>query len=203
MSSTVKKATEITVRVILSGSQGIDCSGITLDEDLLIDLVTDKALKKQGLGSGMRLKAVNGIAVSCTAEYRRQLVEGVAEYEVTFDPLPTTIFMNDTPNMIRHKIHSYAFSGGQNTKQLQEAHGANLTVDVPYQYLRHLMVDDIRLRQIGEDYEAGKLMTKEVKDICVDELVALVQGHQERLSRVTDDVVAHFMDPHRASLRFF
>merc|ERR1712226_1493585 len=202
MSSTLSKSTEIKVRVVLSGSPGIDCSGITLDEDLLIDLVKDKALKKQGVGLGMKLKAVNGIAVSCIAEYQQQLCEGVAEYEVTLAPLPTTIFMNDTPNMIKHKVHKYAFSGGQDTKQLHEAYGANLAIDVPFQYLRHLMVDDVRLQQICEDYKAGKLMTKEVKDICIDELVALVQGHQERLSRVTDDVVAHFMDPNRASLRF-
>jgi len=115
----------------------------------------------------------------------------------------TTIFMSDTPDMISRKVKKYAFSGGQATAELQRRHGANLEVDVPYQYLRHVMDDDERLCSIGIEYAAGRMMTGEVKQICIDELTAIVASHQQRLANVTDDVVRHFMDPSRKSLQCF
>merc|ERR1712096_300226 len=49
----------------------------------------------------------------------------------------STIFMTDTPEMIKRKVNKYAFSGGGATKELHQQFGARLDVDVPYQYLRH------------------------------------------------------------------
>lgn len=116
---------------------------------------------------------------------------------------PTTIFMTDTPKMISQKINKYAFSGGQDTKELQQQYGANIDIDVPYQYLRYVMEDDARLEQIGKEYSAGQLMTGEVKNIVIEELGKLVQQHQANLQSVTDEVVRHFMDPSRESLKCF
>merc|ERR1712113_419734 len=116
---------------------------------------------------------------------------------------PSTIFMTDTPKMIAKKVNKYAFSGGQQTRELQEKLGADLDVDVPYQFLRHIMEDDARLEQIGEEYAAGRMMTGEIKNICIAELTKLVKKHQENLAQVTDEVVRHFMDPTRHSLRCF
>jgi len=115
----------------------------------------------------------------------------------------TTIFMTDTPVMIARKVNKYAFSGGQATAEDQRQYGANLEVDVPYQYLRHIIDDDERLHQLGVDYAAGRLMTGEVKQICINELTAMVKEHQSKMAEVTDDVVRHFMDPARSSLRCF
>jgi tryptophanyl-tRNA synthetase len=116
---------------------------------------------------------------------------------------PSTIFMTDTPKMIHKKVNRYAFSGGQDTKELQQKYGANLNVDVAYQYLRHIMEDDERLQQIGDDYAIGKLMTGEVKKICSEELTKLVERHQMNMSSITDETVRRFMDPSRESLKFF
>merc|ERR1712187_192329 len=114
----------------------------------------------------------------------------------------TTIFMTDTPKEIAKKVNKYAFSGGQETMELQRKYGADLNVDVPFQYLRHIMEDDMRLKHIGEDYAAGKMMTGEIKKICIEELVNLVKQHQESIANVTDADVQRFMDPSRQSLRF-
>lgn len=116
---------------------------------------------------------------------------------------PTTIFMTDTPAMIKKKVNRYAFSGGQATKELQQRLGARLDVDVPYQYLRHIMDDDVRLQQIGDDYIAGRMLTGEIKAICIEELTKLVQRHQASMTNVTEEVIRHFMDPNRESLRCF
>lgn len=57
----------------------------------------------------------------------------------------SSIYLTDTPDMIRQKIKNYAFSGGGATKEEHEANGANLEVDVSYQWLRFFMEDDERL----------------------------------------------------------
>merc|ERR1712217_481718 len=75
--------------------------------------------------------------------------------------------------------------------------------DVSYQYLRHIMEDDERLSQIGAEYAAGRLLSGEVKQICIDELTALVAEHQANMAQVTDEVVKHFMDPKRGSFKMF
>ena len=46
--------------------------------------------------------------------------------------------------------------------------GANLDVDVAWKYLRFFCEDDEKLKQIGEDYSSGKLLTGEVKAILIE-----------------------------------
>lgn len=60
----------------------------------------------------------------------------------------SAIFLNDTPNQIKKKINSFAFSGGGATLQEHKEKGANLEVDIPYQYLRFFLEDDVRLEEI-------------------------------------------------------
>merc|ERR1712032_1084053 len=85
-----------------------------------------------------------------------------------------TIFMSDSPKVIARKVKKYAFSGGQATEQDHRRYGADIDVDVSFQYLRHIMEDDERPSQIGAEYAAGRLLSGEVKQICIDELTALV-----------------------------
>ena len=47
----------------------------------------------------------------------------------------TSILVTDSANDIKKKINKYAFSGGQPTLEEQKEKGANLDIDVPYQYL--------------------------------------------------------------------
>ena len=46
--------------------------------------------------------------------------------------------------------------------------GANLDVDVAWKYLQFFCEDDRKLKQIGEDYSSGKLLTGEVKAILIE-----------------------------------
>jgi tryptophanyl-tRNA synthetase len=52
---------------------------------------------------------------------------------------------------IKDKINKHAFSGGGATLEEQRERGANLAVDVPYEWLRYFLDDDDRLEQIGTD----------------------------------------------------
>jgi tryptophanyl-tRNA synthetase len=58
---------------------------------------------------------------------------------------------------IEEKIRTHAFSGGQETKALQEQLGADLEKDVAYQWLTFFMEDDEELKAIGKEREIDRL----------------------------------------------
>ncbi|KAL2006910.1 hypothetical protein VTN00DRAFT_9578 [Thermoascus crustaceus] len=107
----------------------------------------------------------------------------------------SAIFMSDTPNRIKNKINKYAFSGGQDTAELQRQLGGNTKVDVPFQYLTFFLEDDDELERIRVAYEKGEMLTGEIKQRCIAELQKYVQGFQERRAKVTDEIRAEFMRP--------
>eukprot|EP00158_Paraphelidium_tribonemae_P003381 Partr_v1_DN26084_c0_g1_i2_m558 putative tryptophanyltRNA synthetase len=106
----------------------------------------------------------------------------------------SAIFMSDTPNQIKKKINRFGFSGGQDTKELQELHGGNPDVDVAYQYLTFFLDDDAELAELNSLYRAGKLMSSEMKARCVEVLQDFVESFQKRKAAVTDDDVKAYMD---------
>ena len=108
----------------------------------------------------------------------------------------SAIFLTDAPADIERKIKQHAFSGGQDTRKLQEELGANLEADVSYQWLRFFLEDDEELARIGREYGSGSgefWSTGKVKAKLVAVLKELVEEHQERRSKVTEEVVLQWM----------
>lgn len=117
--------------------------------------------------------------------------------------LPHCIARIDTAAALaarRLQINKYAFSGGRATREEQEKFGADVDVDVPYQYLTFFLEDDARLEEIRADYAAGKLMTGDVKRILIDVLQRLVAEHQRRRAAITDAVIDEFLSVRRDML---
>lgn len=54
------------------------------------------------------------------------------------------------------------------------------------------MEDDHELARIKQDYTPGKLLTGELKAICISHLQEYVKAFQERRTHVTDKVVEDF-----------
>ncbi len=106
----------------------------------------------------------------------------------------TTIFLTDTPDQVRDKIKKHAFSGGRDTAKLHKELGANLEVDISYQWLRFFEEDDSKLEYVTKEYGSGRMFTKEVKDILADKVISMLAEHQTSRSKVTDEVVKHFYD---------
>ena len=81
-------------------------------------------------------------------------------------------------------------------KKLQEELGADLDVDVSYQWLRFFLEDDDKLSRIGREYGSGSgefWSTGAVKAKLVQVLKELVAEHQERRSKVIEEVVRKWM----------
>jgi len=105
----------------------------------------------------------------------------------------TTVFLTDTPEQIASKIKQYAFSGAPKTLAEHRQKGANLEVDVAYQYLRFFLEDDEKLEDIARRYSAGEMMTGEVKAVLTTVLQELVADFQRNRAAVTEADVDYFM----------
>lgn len=79
----------------------------------------------------------------------------------------SAIYVTDTAKKIRKKVGA-ALSGGQETLEQHRALGANIEVDVAYQYLKFFLEDDEELARIGVEYAAGRMTTGEVKKVLID-----------------------------------
>jgi tryptophanyl-tRNA synthetase len=112
----------------------------------------------------------------------------------------SAVFLTDSPDDIKNKIMHHAFSGGRETKAKQQELGADLEVDVSYQWLRFFLEDDEELARIGESYGSGKgefWSTGSVKTRLIEVLQVLVAEHQARRASITDEEVRKWMTERR------
>lgn len=108
----------------------------------------------------------------------------------------SSIYMTDTAKQIKKKINS-AFSGGQETVEEHKRLGGNPDVDVAYQYMLFFVDSDEEMAELAKQYRAGELLSGEMKARAVAVLQQIVIGFQERLSKVSDDLVRQYMDKDR------
>lgn len=105
----------------------------------------------------------------------------------------TAIMLDDTPEEIEEKVKQYAYSGGGDTLEEHREEGADLSVDVSYQWLHNLfMEDDEELERIAREYSSGEMTTGEIKEILIEELTEFLQQHQERKEN-SDELVQQMM----------
>lgn len=119
-----------------------------------------------------------------------------AEGKMSSSNTNSAIFLTDSAEDISKKIKGYCFSGGRETKAEQEKYGANLEIDVAYQWLRFFLEDDEELEKIGKDYSTGSgeyWSTGKVKEKLISVLQKLVAEHQERRAKITDEEVRKWM----------
>ena len=60
----------------------------------------------------------------------------------------SSIFLTDTPKQVEDKIKKFAYSGGGATLEEHKKNGADLSVDIPYHYLRFFLQDEEQLKEI-------------------------------------------------------
>jgi len=82
----------------------------------------------------------------------------------------SSILLTDKPADIKSKINKYAKSGGGATVEEHRANGADLEVDVPFQYLTFFLDDDEKLEEVRQKYGKGEMLTGEVKALLIETL---------------------------------
>lgn len=105
----------------------------------------------------------------------------------------TTIYLSDSAEEIATKIKRYAFSGGGETRADHEKYGANLKLDIPFQYLSFMLEDDDELASIANEYESGRMMSGQVKEKLIRVMTDFIQEMQERRRSITKEQIEEFM----------
>lgn len=107
----------------------------------------------------------------------------------------TAIFLTDTAKQIKNKVNKHAFSGGQATIEEHRKLGGNCEMDISYQWLRFFLEDDARLEELEKGYTSGEILTGELKKELIEILQKIVAEHQGNRSKITDDILKHYMEP--------
>ena len=103
------------------------------------------------------------------------------------------IFLSDDPATVKKKINKYAFSGGQETVDAHREHGGRTDVDVSFQYLTAFFEeDDARLKDIKDEYEAGLMLTGELKAILIEKINTFLREHKEK-KKQAEKIVDKFL----------
>ncbi len=104
------------------------------------------------------------------------------------DPL-SYIALTDDPKTVKTKIMKYAFSGGRETVEEHRKHGGDTKLDVSYQYLyAQFETDDKKIAKVREDYESGRMLTGELKQMLVEKVTEFLVRHQEKREKAKDQV---------------
>ena len=124
-------------------------------------------------------RQLGGMGLMQPSSTYHQFAVGMTGGKMSSSQPETTIFLNDSMKNIEKKIKS-SFSGGQATVEEHRAKGGNPDVDVAYQYLRYFFEeDDKELGNIKDEYMSGKLLTGEIKSICVEKATSWMKKHHE------------------------
>jgi tryptophanyl-tRNA synthetase len=128
--------------------------------------ISDMARIKLSLLSLERSMGGMGLMPPCSTYHR--FAVGMTGDKMSSSKPETTIFMRDTVEEMSKKVKR-AYSGGQATIEEHRRLGGNLSKDVAYQYLQFFFEEsDSELHSIGRDYESGRLLAGEIKQICID-----------------------------------
>jgi len=124
-------------------------------------------------------RQLGGMGLMQPSSTYHQFAIGMTGGKMSSSQPETTIFLNDSMKNIEKKIKA-SFSGGKATVEEHRAKGGNPDVDVAYQYLRYFFEeDDKELDNIREEYVSGKLLTGEIKSICVEKATSWMKNHHE------------------------
>ena len=124
-------------------------------------------------------RQLGGMGLMQPSSTYHQFAVGMTGGKMSSSMPETTIFLNDSMKTIEKKIKS-SFSGGQPTVEEHRKKGGNPDVDVAYQYLRYFFEEnDNELEKIREEYVSGKLLTGEIKSICVEKAESWMKEHHE------------------------
>ena len=124
-------------------------------------------------------RQLGGMGLMQPSSTYHQFAVGMTGGKMSSSMPETTIFLNDSMKTIEKKIKS-SFSGGQPTVEEHRKKGGNPDIDVAYQYLRYFFEEnDNELEKIREEYVSGKLLTGEIKSICVEKSESWMKEHHE------------------------
>lgn len=125
-----------------------------------------------------RMKSQNFIQLSSTYHL---FAPGLSGGKMSSSDSNSYIALTDSKEEVERKIKKYAFSGGKDTIEEHRKKGGNPDIDVSFQYLKFFFEeDDKKLEKIYNDYESGKMLTSELKQITIEKISSFLKEHQKK-----------------------
>ena len=101
----------------------------------------------------------------------------------------TAILLTDDEKTVKNKVNKYAFSSGRATLEEHRKLGGDTSIDVPYQWLSILFEpEDVRLKQIHDDYRSGKMLSGEMKMLLIEKINAFLKQHRENKKKAEGQI---------------
>jgi len=133
-----------------------------------------------------------GLMPPCSTYHR--FAVGLTGDKMSSSQPETTIFMDESFEDLERKIKR-SFSGGQPTIEEHRRLGGDCSKDVAYQYLQFFFErDDDALLEIKSEYESGRMLAGEMKQVCIDKAWEWLQGLAER-RKMWSDRLDEFLAP--------
>jgi tryptophanyl-tRNA synthetase len=133
-----------------------------------------------------------GLFPPCSTYHR--FAVGMTGDKMSSSKPETTIFMDDDIEVMTKKVQR-AISGGQSTVEEHRRLGGNVAKDVAFQYLQFFFEkDDIALDEIRREYESGRLLAGEVKQLCIDSATEWLNELKEKRGQ-WEDRINEFLAP--------
>lgn len=105
----------------------------------------------------------------------------------------TAIWLTDDEKTVKNKINKYAFSGGRASVEEHRKLGGKPEIDVSYQWLSIFFEpDDGKLKKIHDDYESGKMLSGELKQILIEKINGFLAKHREKKEKAKE-LIDEFM----------
>ena len=107
-----------------------------------------------------------GLMPPCSTYHR--FAVGMTGDKMSSSQPETTIFMDESIEDMERKVQR-SFSGGQPTTEEHRRLGGDCSKDVAFQYLQFFFEsDDGTLGEIRSEYESGRMLAGEIKQVCID-----------------------------------
>ena len=107
----------------------------------------------------------------------------------------SSIYLSDSIEDVEKKIKK-SKSGGKNNLEQHRKFGANLEIDIAFQYLTIFLDDDDELEKIKKNYSSGKMLSNEIKMILSDVLNKFLIEHQKKKLEIDTEYILKFTTIH-------
>ena len=133
-----------------------------------------------------------GLMSPCSTYHR--FAVGMTGDKMSSSKPESTIFMDDEIESMERKVKR-AISGGQPTVEEHRRLGGDVSKDVAFQYLQFFFEnDDTALAEVKSEYESGRMLAGEVKQICIDRATEWLSDLRRRRDQM-EDSVGDFLAP--------
>ena len=152
----------------------------------------DKFRIRMKLLSTERKMGGMGLLPPCSTYHR--FAVGMTGDKMSSSKPESTIFMDDDIEVMTKKVKR-AISGGQPTVEEHRRLGGNVSKDVAFQYLQFFFEkDDNALQEVQNEYESGRLLAGEIKQLCIDSATEWLGELAEKRGQ-WEDRVDEFLAP--------